>query len=162
MQAAVVCGTPLGGARRPAVAHSSSRRRAACSVKAAKRLDVQAVSAPIGCRELVARCWAQPPPSLPPPAARRLPTTRSALPGLQVIPMLAGDATDQTPPDLPSYLFKERIVYVVRASSGSSWGWCKGRPALPPASALLAAQMHAAAPICGCHAGATNRPHASA
>lgn len=29
-----------------------------------------------------------------------------------VIPALAGDATDQTPPDLPSYLFKERIVYV--------------------------------------------------
>ena len=33
---------------------------------------------------------------------------------LQVIPMLAGDATEQTPPDLPSYLFKERIVYLVR------------------------------------------------
>lgn len=31
----------------------------------------------------------------------------------QVIPALAGDATEQTPPDLPSYLFKERIVYVV-------------------------------------------------
>lgn len=29
-----------------------------------------------------------------------------------VIPALSGDATDQTPPDLPSYLFKERIVYV--------------------------------------------------
>jgi len=28
--------------------------------------------------------------------------------------MLAGDATEQTPPDLPSYLFKERIVYLVR------------------------------------------------
>lgn len=28
--------------------------------------------------------------------------------------MLAGDATDQTPPDLPSFLFKERIVYLVR------------------------------------------------
>jgi ATP-dependent Clp protease protease subunit len=26
--------------------------------------------------------------------------------------MLAGDATDQTPPDLPSFLFKERIVYL--------------------------------------------------
>jgi ATP-dependent Clp protease, protease subunit len=25
---------------------------------------------------------------------------------------LAGDATEQTPPDLPSYLFKERIVYL--------------------------------------------------
>lgn len=32
---------------------------------------------------------------------------------LQVIPQLQGDATDQTPPDLPSYLFKERIVYLV-------------------------------------------------
>lgn len=30
----------------------------------------------------------------------------------QVIPALAGDATEQTPPDLPSYLFKERIVYL--------------------------------------------------
>ncbi|CAD7699459.1 unnamed protein product [Ostreobium quekettii] len=29
-----------------------------------------------------------------------------------VIPALQGDATDQTPPDLPSYLFKERIVYL--------------------------------------------------
>lgn len=29
-----------------------------------------------------------------------------------VIPQLAGDATEQTPPDLPSYLFKERIVYL--------------------------------------------------
>lgn len=32
---------------------------------------------------------------------------------LQVIPQLSGDATSQTPPDLPSYLFKERIVYLV-------------------------------------------------
>jgi len=32
---------------------------------------------------------------------------------LQVIPMLQGDATEQTPPDLPSFLFKERIVYLV-------------------------------------------------
>ena len=30
--------------------------------------------------------------------------------------MLAGDATEQTPPDLPSYLFKERIVYLVRSA----------------------------------------------
>jgi len=29
-----------------------------------------------------------------------------------VIPMLVGDATEQTPPDLPSFLFKERIVYL--------------------------------------------------
>ncbi|KAK9819994.1 hypothetical protein WJX72_004888 [[Myrmecia] bisecta] len=29
-----------------------------------------------------------------------------------VIPALQGDATEQTPPDLPSYLFKERIVYL--------------------------------------------------
>ena len=34
---------------------------------------------------------------------------------LQVIPQLQGNATDQTPPDLPSYLFKERIVYLVGA-----------------------------------------------
>lgn len=37
--------------------------------------------------------------------ARRLETTA-------VIPMLQGDATDQAPPDLPSFLFKERIVYM--------------------------------------------------
>lgn len=36
---------------------------------------------------------------------------------LQVIPMLSGDATEQTPPDLPSYLFKERIVYLVRSAA---------------------------------------------
>ena len=30
------------------------------------------------------------------------------------MPQLQGDATEQTPPDLPSYLFKERIVYLVR------------------------------------------------
>lgn len=29
-----------------------------------------------------------------------------------VIPALSGDATEQTPPDLPSYMFKERIVYL--------------------------------------------------
>ncbi|CAL8460770.1 g301 [Coccomyxa elongata] len=29
-----------------------------------------------------------------------------------VMPQLQGDATEQTPPDLPSYLFKERIVYL--------------------------------------------------
>lgn len=40
--------------------------------------------------------------------------------GPQVIPALAGDATDQTPPDLPSYLFKERIVYLVSGTLG--WG----------------------------------------
>lgn len=31
---------------------------------------------------------------------------------MQVIPSLSGDATEQTPPDLPSYLFKEQIVYL--------------------------------------------------
>uniref|UniRef100_A0A7S0MTB3 ATP-dependent Clp protease proteolytic subunit n=1 Tax=Pyramimonas obovata TaxID=1411642 RepID=A0A7S0MTB3_9CHLO len=29
-----------------------------------------------------------------------------------VIPMLQGDASEQAPPDLPSFLFKERIVYL--------------------------------------------------
>ncbi len=40
----------------------------------------------------------------------------------QVIPMLAGDATDQTPPDLPSFLFKERIIYLV-SPPGTAKGW---------------------------------------
>jgi len=31
-----------------------------------------------------------------------------------VIPSLQGDASTQTPPDLPSFIFKERIVYLVR------------------------------------------------
>jgi len=31
----------------------------------------------------------------------------------QVIPSLQGDASSQSPPDLPSYIFKERIVYLV-------------------------------------------------
>jgi len=34
--------------------------------------------------------------------------------------MLSGDATEQTPPDLPSFLFKERIVYLVRRSAAVS------------------------------------------
>ena len=42
---------------------------------------------------------------------------------LQVIPALQGDATDQTPPDLPSYLFKERIVYLVGTGAR---GLCDG------------------------------------
>ena len=32
----------------------------------------------------------------------------------QVIPSLQGDASTQAPPDLPSFIFKERIVYLVR------------------------------------------------
>ena len=32
---------------------------------------------------------------------------------LQVIPSLTGDASTQAPPDLPSFIFKERIVYLV-------------------------------------------------
>jgi len=39
---------------------------------------------------------------------------------LQVIPQLQGNATDQTPPDLPSYLFKERIVYLVSFAKARS------------------------------------------
>jgi len=31
---------------------------------------------------------------------------------LKVIPSLQGDASSQLPPDLPSYIFKERIVYL--------------------------------------------------
>jgi len=37
-----------------------------------------------------------------------------------VIPMLQGDSSQQLPPDLPSYLFKERIVYLVRCCIPSS------------------------------------------
>lgn len=37
-----------------------------------------------------------------------------------VIPMLQGDATEQTPPDLPSFLFKNRIVYLVRRRSAAA------------------------------------------
>lgn len=48
----------------------------------------------------------------------------------QVIPMLADDATRRTPPDLPSFLFKERIVYLVRCLIGESG--CSGM-----ASALI-------------------------
>jgi hypothetical protein len=50
---------------------------------------------------------------------------------VQVIPALAGDATEQTPPDLPSYLFKERIVYVVSYTTGIS-----GRAARLPTTGL--------------------------
>ena len=41
-------------------------------------------------------------------------SARGGLQVVAVIPMLQGDASQQLPPDLPSYLFKERIVYLVR------------------------------------------------
>ncbi|KAK9786581.1 hypothetical protein WJX73_008253 [Symbiochloris irregularis] len=40
------------------------------------------------------------------------PSSTAGLNVQAVIPQLSGDATTQTPPDLPSYLFKERIVYL--------------------------------------------------
>jgi ATP-dependent Clp protease protease subunit len=46
----------------------------------------------------------------------------------QVIPMLSGDATEQTPPDLPSYLFNERIVYI-------------GAPLVPSVTELVLAEL---------------------
>ncbi|KAL6781230.1 CLPR4 [Auxenochlorella protothecoides x Auxenochlorella symbiontica] len=45
-----------------------------------------------------------------------------------VIPQLSGDATSQTPPDLPSYLFKERIVYL-------------GMPLMPQVTELMLAEL---------------------
>ena len=39
--------------------------------------------------------------------------------------MLQGDSSQQLPPDLPSYLFKERIVYLVRATALA--GGCSAR-----------------------------------
>lgn len=43
---------------------------------------------------------------------RLLSRTKVNLCAQAVIPMLAGDATSQTPPDLPSFLFKQRIAYL--------------------------------------------------
>ena len=87
------------------------------------------------------------PPPLPPAACP--PTTRPALPGLQVIPALAGDATEQTPPDLPSYLFKERIVYVVRGQQlGGGGSGCTGGAAVPPLPRRCRARR---ARPCGAH-----------
>ena len=51
---------------------------------------------------------------------------------LQVIPQLQGDATNQTPPDLPSYLFKERIVYLVRQILDSHCADCHSNHSWPP------------------------------
>jgi hypothetical protein len=58
----------------------------------------------------------------------------------QVIPALSGDATEQTPPDLPSYLFKERIVYLVRVLPSdcdrytcSHWHYTCAHPSAPQA-----------------------------
>lgn len=42
-------------------------------------------------------------------------SSRGNLQVVNVIPMIQGDASQQLPPDLPSYLFKERIVYMVRS-----------------------------------------------
>jgi hypothetical protein len=41
--------------------------------------------------------------------------------------MLQGDASQQLPPDLPSYLFKERIVYLVRPSRDGCALLCAAR-----------------------------------
>jgi hypothetical protein len=49
-------------------------------------------------------------PSALPTASADDPDPRRA----QVIPSLQGDASTQSPPDLPSFIFKERIVYLVR------------------------------------------------
>jgi len=38
-----------------------------------------------------------------------------------VIPSLQGDASSQLPPDLPSYIFKERIVYLVSMNPNTSY-----------------------------------------
>ncbi|XRB05062.1 ATP-dependent Clp protease proteolytic subunit [Pycnococcus provasolii] len=46
----------------------------------------------------------------------------------RVIPMLQGAANDQLPPDLPSYLFKERIIYL-------------GMSLVPSVTELLLAEM---------------------
>jgi len=43
---------------------------------------------------------------------RQRDSSRGHLSVVNVIPQMAGEATDQTPPDLPSYLFKERICYL--------------------------------------------------
>lgn len=48
------------------------------------------------------------------PSRRRGCSSRGSLQVTNVIPMIQGDASQQLPPDLPSYLFKERIVYMVR------------------------------------------------
>ncbi len=79
------------------------------------RLAGRAAAARPGRRRLAAA--RSPLPALPPTILRCLP--------LQVIPSLAGDATEQTPPDLPSYLFKERIVYLVRQAEAGGAG-CGG------------------------------------
>ena len=75
---------------------------------------------------------------------------------LQVIPQLQGDATDQTPPDLPSYLFKERIVYLVSLLprllllpschallQGNDMGTCslQGMSLVPAVTELLLAEL---------------------
>uniref|UniRef100_A0A061RTA6 ATP-dependent Clp protease proteolytic subunit n=1 Tax=Tetraselmis sp. GSL018 TaxID=582737 RepID=A0A061RTA6_9CHLO len=49
------------------------------------------------------------PPLFPRTATR---PSRRNLHTVNVIPQLGGDAYEQAPPDLPSYLFKERIVYL--------------------------------------------------
>eukprot|EP00873_Tetraselmis_striata_P011848 jgi/Tetstr1/432112/TSEL_002266.t1 len=61
------------------------------------------------------------------PRQQRIPG-RGQLSVVNVIPMLSGDATEQTPPDLPSYLFKERIVYL-------------GMSLVPAVTELLLAEM---------------------
>ena len=96
-------GSNLGSVncRRP-----SQRRGHRCRANRSSRLDVQAVSVRCIPRSL----YPQTTPLLLVHFNRYTWERERA----QVIPQLQGDATEQTPPDLPSFLFKERIVYLVR------------------------------------------------
>lgn len=104
--------------------HAGRRRRHAAAA-AARRLDVQAVSVCVACSR-------GPGPATAPPVQAHAILGRCP----QVIPALAGDATDQTPPDLPSYLFKERIVYLV--SRFDQEACAQGRKVHKPCAAAVA------------------------
>ncbi|KFM29272.1 ATP-dependent Clp protease proteolytic subunit-related protein 4, chloroplastic [Auxenochlorella protothecoides] len=104
--------------------NTAGRRVQRIQARAAGRLDVQAVrqgasrgrSPSLPC--IISACSSRSSRLIHPPL---LGPSRS-------IPQLSGDATSQTPPDLPSYLFKERIVYL-------------GMPLMPQVTELMLAEL---------------------
>jgi len=98
---------------------------ASAGSRASRASRVAAAAAPSAARR--ATCFAGA--ALPAASARRATAAdRSArLDVSGVIPMLQGDASQQLPPDLPSYLFKERIVYLVRPSRDGCALLCAAR-----------------------------------
>ena len=61
-----------------------------------------------------------------------------------MIPSLQGDASTQSPPDLPSFIFKERIVYLVSERKEEMWNTLielQGMTLVPSVTELILAEL---------------------